>query len=145
MEKDVIISIQGLQNYSGMDSDNIELVTEGKLEDAEGALRLSYEESELTGMAGTTTLFQVEPEKITLLRIGSVSSEMVFEAGKRHMSLYSTPFGSMEIGVLARRLHSTLDYTGGKIEVDYDIEINHMLAGQSLFRIDVRESGPVKS
>lgn len=140
MEKDVIISIQGLQHYAGMDSDNIELVTEGKLEDAEGALRLSYQESELTGMEGTTTVFHVEPERVTLLRMGNVSSEMVFEEGRRHMSLYSTPYGSMEVGILARKLRSTLDQNGGKLEINYDIEINHTLAGQSLFRIDVRES-----
>ncbi len=145
MEKDVIISIQGLQHYAGMDSDNIELVTEGKLEDAEGALRLSYQESELTGMEGTTTVFHVEPERVTLLRMGNVSSEMVFEEGRRHMSLYSTPYGSMEVGILARKLRSTLDQNGGKLEINYDIEINHTLAGQSLFRIDVRESSPVKS
>ena len=145
MEKDVIISIQGLQHYAGMDSDNIELVTEGKLEDAEGALRLSYQESELTGMEGTTTVFHVEPERVTLLRMGNVSSEMVFEEGRRHMSLYSTPYGSMEVGILARELRSTLDQNGGKLEINYDIEINHTLAGQSLFRIDVRESSPVKS
>lgn len=144
MEKDVIISIQGLQHYAGMDSDNIELVTEGKLEDAEGALRLSYQESELTGMEGTTTVFHVEPERVTLLRMGNVSSEMVFEEGRRHMSLYSTPYGSMEVGILARKLRSTLDQNGGKLEINYDIEINHTLAGQSLFRIDVRESSPVK-
>ena len=145
MEKDVIISIQGLQHYAGMDSDNIELVTEGKLEDAEGALRLSYQESELTGMEGTTTVFHVEPERVTLLRMGNVSSEMVFEEGRRHMSLYSTPYGSMEVGILARKLRSTLDQNGGKLEINYDIEINHTLAGQSLFRLDVRESSPVKS
>ena len=145
MEKYVIISIQGLQHYAGMDSDNIELVTEGKLEDAEGALRLSYQESELTGMEGTTTVFHVEPERVTLLRMGNVSSEMVFEEGRRHMSLYSTPYGSMEVGILARKLRSTLDQNGGKLEINYDIEINHTLAGQSLFRIDVRESSPVKS
>ena len=145
MEKDVIISIQGMQNYEGQDPDAMELVTEGKLAEAEGGLCLSYQESELTGMAGTTTVFHVEPEKVTLLRIGSVSSEMVFEQGKRHMSLYSTPFGSMEIGVLAHRLSSTLSSAGGKIEIDYDIEINHMLAGTSLFRIDVRENCPVRS
>ena len=145
MEKDVIISIQGLQHYAGMDSDNIELVTEGKLEDAEGALRLSYQESELTGMEGTTTVFHVEPERVTLLRMGNVSSEMVFEEGRRHMSLYSTPYGSMVVGILARKLRSTLDQNGGKLEINYDIEINHTLAGQSLIRIDVRESSPVKS
>ena len=42
-------------------------------------------------------------------------------------------------------LTSTLELTGGRLEIDYDIEINHMLAGQSLFRIDVRENTPVKS
>ncbi len=145
MEKDVIISIRGTQDYSGTDPDTMELVTEGKLAVQDGALRLSYEESELTGMEGTTTVFQVEPEKVTLLRLGSVQSEMVFEEGRRHMSLYSTPYGNMEIGVRARRLNSTLELTGGRLEIDYDIEINHMLAGQSLFRIDVRENTPVKS
>lgn len=145
MEKDVIISIRGTQDYSGTDPDTMELVTEGKLAVQDGALRLSYEESELTGMEGTTTVFQVEPEKVTLLRLGSVQSEMVFEEGRRHMSLYSTPYGNMEIGVRARRLNSTLELTGGWLEIDYDIEINHMLAGQSLFRIDVRENTPVKS
>ena len=145
MEKDVIISIRGTQDYSGTDPDTMELVTEGKLAVQDGALCLSYEESELTGMEGTTTVFQVEPEKVTLLRLGSVQSEMVFEEGRRHMSLYSTPYGNMEIGVWARRLNSTLELTGGRLEIDYDIEINHMLAGQSLFRIDVRENTPVKS
>lgn len=145
MEKDVIISIRGTQDYSGTDPDTMELVTEGKLAVQDGALRLSYEESELTGMEGTTTVFQVEPEKVTLLRLGSVQSEMVFEEGRRHMSLYSTPYGNMEIGVRARHLNSTLELTGGRLEIDYDIEINHMLAGQSLFRIDVRENTPVKS
>ena len=145
MEKDVIISIRGTQDYSGTDPDTMELVTEGKLAVQDGALCLSYEESELTGMEGTTTVFQVEPEKVTLLRLGSVQSEMVFEEGHRHMSLYSTPYGNMEIGVRARRLNSTLELTGGRLEIDYDIEINHMLAGQSLFRIDVRENTPVKS
>ena len=145
MEKDVIISIRGTQDYSGTDPDTMELVTEGKLAVQDGALCLSYEESELTGMEGTTTVFQVEPEKVTLLRLGSVQSDMVFEEGRRHMSLYSTPYGNMEIGVRARRLNSTLELTGGRLEIDYDIEINHMLAGQSLFRIDVRENTPVKS
>ena len=145
MEKDVIISIRGTQDYSGTDPDTMELVTEGKLAVQDGALCLSYEESELTGMEGTTTVFQVEPEKVTLLRLGSVQSEMVFEEGRRHMSLYSTPYGNMEIGVRARRLNSTLELTGGRLEIDYDIEINQMLAGQSLFRIDVRENTPVKS
>ncbi len=140
MEKDVIISILGKQLYDGSEQDSMELVTEGKLVQEEESLRLSYEESELTGMVGTTTLFQVEPRRVTLLRIGAVSSEMVFEQGKRHTSLYNTPYGSMEVGIKARKLNSTLTMQGGKLEIDYDIEIDHRLAGQNLFRIEVREA-----
>lgn len=138
MDNNVIISILGMQNYEGQDSDSMELVTEGKLANVDGALQLSYEESELTGMKGTTTIFHVAPETVTLVRVGPVSSEMVFEQGKRHMSLYKTPFGSMEIGVVTHRLYSTLTPAGGKLEIDYDIEINHLLAGASQFRINVR-------
>ena len=142
--KDVIISVTGVQQgVNGPDA--MELVTAGQYGQDEKETLLTWQESELTGMEGTTTVFQVEPEKVTLLRLGSVQSEMVFEEGRRHMSLYSTPYGNMEIGVRARRLNSTLELTGGRLEIDYDIEINHMLAGQSLFRIDVRENTPVKS
>ena len=140
MEKDVIISIQGKQLYEGSEQDSMELVTEGKLVQEEDFLRLSYEESELTGMVGTTTIFQVEPKRVTLLRVGSVSSEMVFQLGKRHTSLYNTPYGSMEVGIMARKLSSSLTMEGGKLDIDYDIEIDHRLAGQNLFRIDVREA-----
>lgn len=140
MEKDVIISIQGKQLYEGSEQDTMELVTEGKLVQEDDFLRLSYEESELTGMVGTTTIFQVEPKRVTLLRVGSVSSEMVFQLGKRHTSLYNTPYGGMEVGIMARKLSSTLTMEGGKLDIDYDIEIDHRLAGQNLFRIDVREA-----
>ena len=146
MENNVIISIQGKQSFEAQDDDTIELVTEGCLEpDGDDGYTLSYQESELTGLEGTRTTIQVEGEQVTLLREGGVNSQMVFQEGRRHMSLYSTPYGNMEIGVRARRLNSTLELTGGRLEIDYDIEINHMLAGQSLFRIDVRENTPVKS
>lgn len=60
MEKDVVISIKGMQNYEGEDSDTIELVTEGRLTRDEGGYTLSYQESELTGLEGTLTTIQVE-------------------------------------------------------------------------------------
>ena len=95
MENNVIISIKGKQSYEDMEDETIELVTEGRLDPVgtEG-YTLSYQESELTGLEGTLTTFQIEPERITLLRIGEVNSQMVFEQGRRHLSLYDTPYGS---------------------------------------------------
>lgn len=94
MEKDVIISIKGTQKYENADQDVIELVTEGRLEREGGSYTLSYQESELTGLEGTLTTFQIEPERVTLLRVGEYNSQMVFEEGRRHMAMYNTPYGS---------------------------------------------------
>ena len=141
MEKNVIISIKGMQAYEGSGDDSIELVTEGRLLDCgDDGLSLSYQESELTGMEGTLTTFQVEKSgRITLLRMGEVNSQMVFEEGRRHLSLYQTPYGDLSVGILANKVRNTLNMSGGELEIDYAIEIDHALAGQNLFQIKVRE------
>ena len=105
MEKEVIISIRGMQQFEEEDQDSIELITAGRLSRAEsGEYTLQYEESELTGLDGTSTRFLIQPRRVTLTREGQVNSQMVFEVGRKHLSLYDTPYGSMEVGVSARKV-----------------------------------------
>ena len=140
LEKDVIISIKGVQRYENADPDTMELVTEGRLEREGNSYTLSYQESELTGLEGTLTTFQIEPERITLMRVGGFNSQMVFQEGRRHMSMYNTPYGAMTIGVNTRHLLAELDDQGGEIEIDYAIEIDHSVAGRNTFQINVKEA-----
>ena len=125
MEKDVIISIKGVQRFEDADPDTMELVTQGRLEREGNSYTLSYQESQLTGLEGTLTTFQIEPERITLMRVGEFNSQMVFQEGRRHMSMYNTP---------------ELDDQGGEIEIDYAIEIDHSVAGRNTFQINVKEA-----
>ena len=140
MEKDVIISIKGMQKYEHADPDVIELITKGRLAEREGNFTLTYQESELTGLEGTRTTIQVEGEQVTLLREGGVNSQMVFQEGRRHMSMYNTPYGAIEIGINTSHLMTDLHDRGGDIEIDYAIEIDHAIAGRSVFQIKVREA-----
>ena len=140
MDKAVIISIKGKQSFEDVDDEVIELVTEGLLaKEGEGEYTLSYQESELTGLEGTLTTFQIENGRITLLRVGAVNSQMVFEEGRRHLSMYDTPYGALSVGVSTRKMRSSLADSGGDITIDYAIEIDHAVAGQNLFQINVRE------
>lgn len=141
MEEDVIISIKGRQSGAGVDEEPIELVTAGKLEILEdNCYALSYPESEVTGFAGTVTTIRVEPNRVTLQRMGTVNSQMVFEEGRRHLSMYDTPYGALSVGIHTRKLHSTLDGNGGEVEVHYALEIEHGAVGQSMFHINVRRA-----
>lgn len=139
MEKQVLLSIRGQQIFEGVPEPEVtELMTEGTMSTGEGGVTLIYQESELTGLEGTQTTIQVEPECVTILREGQVNSQMVFQQGRRHLSLYNTPYGTMTMGVSTRRMKVDLDDTGGSIEIDYAIEIDHAVAGQNVFQIYVK-------
>ena len=138
MEKDVVISIKGMQKYEGNDPDTVELVTAGRLMKDKAGYTLSYQESEITGLEGTLTTIQVEGEQVTLMRMGEFNSQMVFQEGRRHLSMYNTPYGAMSVGVNTRHLLADLSDKGGDIEIDYAIEIDHAIAGRSVFQIKVR-------
>lgn len=141
MEKDVIISIKGQQSGEGMDEEPIELVTTGKLEAAEkGGYTLSYQESEVTGFSGTLTTIQVESNRVSLQRTGTLNSQMIFEEGRRHLSMYDTPYGALSVGIHTKKMRSTLNESGGEVEVCYAIEIEHGTVGESTFHIHVREA-----
>ncbi len=140
MEKQVLLSIRGQQTFEGVQEPEVtELLTEGTLHmDENSNVTLVYQESELTGLEGTQTTIQVEPECVSILREGQVNSQMVFQEGRKHLSLYNTPFGALTMGVNTRKMKVDLDETGGSIEIDYSIEIDHAVAGQNLFQIYVR-------
>lgn len=139
MDKNVILSIRGQQTVDNADPDVIELVTEGTLTPHEGGnYTLRYQESELTGLEGTQTTIQVEGDSVSILREGQVNSQMVFEEGRRHLTMYNTPYGALSIGVNTRKMKVDLDETGGSIEIDYALEVDHAVAGENLFQIYVR-------
>lgn len=143
MEHDVIISIKGKQSYPQSQPEVIELVTEGKLEDhGDAGVTLSYQESEVTGLEGTLTTIQVEPRRVTLQRVGAVNSQMVFEEGRRHLSMYDTPYGALSVGINTRKMRASLDSRGGDVTIYYALEIEHGQAGQNMFHISVRRAEP---
>ena len=102
----VVLTITGSQRFGTDEPEKTSLVTEGTLEREGDILLLSYEESELTGMEGTTTVFRVEPARITLQRSGTLESQMVFELGHEDRSLYDMGFGALMITVLTDRLET---------------------------------------
>ena len=138
MKQNVVLSIRGEQSYVGQEPDVIELMTEGTMEFHDGGWDISYEETELTGLSGVTTTFRVEPEKVILRRTGKLRSEMMFQQGVRHESLYQLDFGALMMTVTAKLVFFDIVSDGGVIDLAYDIEIENSAAGQVDYHLDIR-------
>ena len=141
MEKEVLISIRGTQTMHGDEPQTVELMTGGTLSGREGAYQVSYVESEVTGMEGVSTTFEVERDRITLRREGSLDSTMVFEVGKMNESLYDMGFGALLVGVLASRVESDLHDDGGSFSFDYAVEIEQEPVGMNKYEVRVQPTG----
>ena len=135
----VVLSLTGKQSYLDQEPEVIELVTEGVLENHGQRWDLSYEESDLTGLAGVTTTFQLEPGKVVLNRTGKLTSQMIFVEGQQHDSLYQMEFGALMLSVRASRVEYHLSEEGGTVDLTYQIEIEQTSAGTIEYHLEIRK------
>jgi len=138
MKTAVVLSVRGRQSYAGQEPEVIELVTEGTMEFRSGGWDIAYEESALTGMEGVVTTFRVEPGKVTLTRSGALHSQMVFQEGVSHDSLYQMPFGALMLTVRASSVFYDIVSDGGVIDLVYHITIENTEAGVIDYHLDIR-------
>ena len=119
----------------------IELSTEGFMRIEDGRVLLGYDETELTGMEGSSTsIFFDEKEQglVSMHRDGAVSTALVFERGKRHHCVYNTPIMPFEICVKTIKVENKI-LTEGTLVLDYIIEIRGAKAERTKFEISVFE------
>ena len=138
MKRDVVLAIRGCQTYADQEPEVIELVTEGTMTFRNGGWDISYEESALTGLEGVTTTFRVEPGKVTLTRTGKLRSEMIFEEGVPHDTLYQMAFGTLMMTVKATFVFFDIVEDGGTIDLSYNLDIENTEAGVIDYHLDIR-------
>ena len=142
MMKDVVISINSSFSFDEGEEQVMEFTTDGHYfyEDDVGCL--SYEESEVTGLEGTRTSLFVMPDQVVVDREGTVTSRMVFKEGLKSAFQYATPFGSATMGINTRRIRQNMGLNGGRVEIDYVVDVEHMVASRNKFEITVTEIPP---
>ena len=138
MKREVTLAIKGCQTYQDQEPEIIELMTDGIMEFRNGGWDISYEESELTGLAGVTTTFRVEPGMVTLTRKGALNSTMIFQQNVVHESLYQMPFGALMLAVKATRVVFDIVSDGGFIDLSYNINIENSEAGVIDYHLDIQ-------
>ena len=138
MMKDVVISIHSRNDLDG-EEDTIDFVTDGLYTyDGEVAC-LTYLETEVTGMEGTRTSVMVLPDKVVVDRDGAVMSRMVFQEGLKNSFLYDTPYGSATMHMDTRGIRSRFDNNGGKMEIEYLLDLEHAMVSRNRFQVTVKE------
>ena len=103
----------------------LELMMEGSYHDDGTRISISYREGEQTGIknARTTISFQKnDPTLVTMTRDGEVRTALCFEEGRRHLSVYQTPYMPFEVAVKTKRVKNRI-VEDGTLHLDYTVEL----------------------
>ncbi|MDR0905843.1 MAG: DUF1934 domain-containing protein [Oscillospiraceae bacterium] len=137
---DYTISILGSQKSADDDEEKFELITEGNFIHTDGATQISYQDSDVTGFKGAQTTFIVEPERITLTRDTWYGGNMVFDEREKQHFLYTTPYGSLTMGINTEFVRRDLTDCGGDVQIVYALDVDNVLVSRNSFKINVKPS-----
>ena len=137
MDKKAIISV--VSNASIENEDVIEVVSPGKYIKINDGYRATYEETEISGMAGTTTTLTIRDKEVVLEREGTTTTKMCFNREEPSVSMYQSPYGILELSINTKSLEVEMDEDGGELKIDYSLAI----AGQ--VPIDTKLSLKIKT
>lgn len=124
-KREILLTIQDRHVQDG-EADSSELITTGTFEGTEDDYRICYTEQDEALKDCVTTLHVEGRNRITLVRTGSSTAEMILEEHKRHNCHYDTPYGGFILGVYAKQITSRVlpDAATGALAFRYTLDFN---------------------
>lgn len=122
-------------------SEQVRMQTRGTLSRVleQGCWTVAYEESEATGMQGTTTQLSLyDNGQVRLKREGAVSMEVLFRTGGRFVSSMETEFGMFDLTIITNEAGGTMSDDGGDIHLAYALSLSQREAISTKLDLVVR-------
>lgn len=119
-----------------------EMFTKGTMSLKNNKIEISYDETEATGMKGSTTslLFSVEkPKTVFMKRRGTHTSNMIFEENKTKSFIYGAEVMTLRVNMFTKAVKNSISLEkGGKLDIVYALEINNTQAQLNRIRVTVK-------
>lgn len=133
MEYNYLIKIDTTQKIDG-DEDRLQVITHASFSGDRDDYTLVYTEQNAENGESKTELRCEKSEKITVVRFGDgMTTNLVLEKGRRHISCHSTPYGTFSMGITALDIESDLDEKGGTLHFRYATDIENNPLGEIAF------------
>jgi uncharacterized beta-barrel protein YwiB (DUF1934 family) len=138
MTKDVLLSITGLQFSPDQESNSVEVISPGEYYYRNGRHFFLYDEVTEGFDQVTKNIVKVSPDYMELTKKGVVNVHMVFEKNQKNVTYYYTPFGSLLMGIDAKKIDVQEAEDSIQVDVEYGLELNYEHIANCRIRIDAK-------
>ena len=140
MDKDVWVSVEGLQFQGADGSEKIEIMTPGSYYKKKDHHYVTYDEVSEGNDEVTKNIVRFDRDMLTISKSGFTNVEMVFEKNKRNMTNYVTPYGSLLVGIDTDRIDIKESDDVINIDIDYALDINYEHLADCTIKMEIRNS-----
>ena len=142
MNRDVLIHVRGLQMENRESTEEpIEMIVPGEYYFRNNSHYLRYEEILDESGEPTVNYIKISPASIEVRKKGLVNVHMVFERGKKNMSYYTTPFGTIRLGIAATGMKVEEEEDDLSVRVDYSLDMNEEHVADCFLTLNVQSKG----
>jgi len=137
MTENVIVTIKGLQ-FDSVDENVVEVINIGRFSEINNKIYVKYDEILEGEMRTATNLIKIGEGIVEITKRGPVSTHMRFLPNEKTMSLYNTPFGSFDLGILARSVDIDKKEDAIQIFIEYSLELNEEIISECKVEICIK-------
>lgn len=141
MTKDVMISVRGLQFMEGQEEDDIETVQRGEYYERNGSRYLIFDEYLEGFHEPVKNILRFKDKEVALTKRGLLAVQMNFTEGKKNLTNYQTPYGTILIGLDTGSITCEEKQDVLTIEIDYTLEANYQYVADCHIVIEARNKG----
>ena len=121
------------------DRESSKLKASGTMEDIDGIKVISYTEPDNEMGKCETVVKIINNHFIEMSRKGVYDTNFLIEVGKTHSCIYRTPFGEMNMDIVATRVNANIPDCSGKILLCYRLESNREIIGENNLLMKINE------
>ena len=121
------------------DRESSKLKASGTMEDIDGIKVISYTEPDDEMSKCETVVKIINNHFIEMSRKGVYETTFLIEEGKTHSCIYRTPFGEMNMDIVATRVNANIPDCSGKILLCYRLESNKEIIGENNLLMKINE------
>ena len=121
------------------DRESSKIKASGTFEIIDGKKVITYTEPDEEMGKSETVIEVINNNFIKMTRKGIYQAVFLIEEGKTHSCIYKTPFGEMNMDIVAKRVNANIPDCSGKILLCYNIESNSEIIGENNLLMKINE------
>lgn len=129
MTKDVLLKISGMQFTADNDDltepEPVEIIAPGEYYFKNGKHYIIYDEFMEGFDSVTKNVLKLQGDSLEVTKRGSSNVHMIFEKDKKNMTCYTTPYGSMMMGIDAHSISIEESEDEIHAQIQYALDVNY--------------------